>query len=317
VPARPKTTWADRALLAVLLEVIPNGRRAGLRLIVRPETVLRWHRDIVRRRWVRKSQRKRPGRPRTHRNVRGPVLRLARENPGWGYRRIHGELAGIGIPVAPSTVWEILNKAGIPPAPRRAGPTWAQFLHGQAQAILATDFFTVDLLDGTTAYVLAVIEHASRRVRILGMTAHPNNAWVTQMGRNLLMDLDGGVDSIKFLLRDGDMKFTAAWDALFTAAGIQIVRSPVQAPRANAIMERWIGSCRRELLDHTLIWNQRHLRTVLRDYEAHHNEHRPHRSLAQAAPLTPLPAAITDLDTIRVRRTDRIGDLIHEYTLAS
>jgi putative transposase len=152
---------------------------------------------------------KRPGRPATHRNITALILRLARENPGWGYRRIHGELAGLGIRVALSTVWEILTKTGIPPAPRRAGPTWAQFLHAQAEAILATDFFTVDLVDGTTAYVLAVIEHATRRIRILGVTAHPSNTWVTQMGRNLLMDLDERAESIKFLLRDRDTKFTA------------------------------------------------------------------------------------------------------------
>jgi hypothetical protein len=181
VDARPKTSWAGRALIALLLEVIPKRRRADLRLIVAPETVLRWHRDILRRRWAAKSRHKWPGRPHAHRNIGALVLRMAKENPNWGYRRIHGELAGLGIKVAASTVWEILTKASIPPAPLRSGPTWVQFLHGQAQAVLATDFFTVDLLDGTSAYVLAVIEHASRRIRILGVTAHPNDAWVTQM----------------------------------------------------------------------------------------------------------------------------------------
>jgi len=316
-PARPKMTWADRALIAALLELIPRRPHASLRLIITPETVLRWRRDVLRRRWAAKSQHKRPGRPATHHNIIGLVVRLARENPGWGYRRIHGELAGLGIRVAPSTVWEILTNARLPPAPRRGGPTWAQFLHAQAEAMLATDFFTVDLLDGTTAYVLAVIEHATRRIRILGVTAHPDNAWVTQQARNLLMDLDQRAESIKFLLRDRDTKFTAAFDAVFTAVGIRIVRSPIQAPRANAIMERWIGSCRRELLDHTLIWNQRHLLRVLRDYEAHHNEHRPHRSLKQAAPLKAIPAPVSDLNAFRVRRHDRIGGVIHEYTLAA
>jgi putative transposase len=315
--SRPKITWADRALIAVLLGVFPRSRRAGLRLIVSPGTVLRWHRDIVRRRWARRSQHQQPGRPRTCRTVRRLVLRLAEENSTWGYRRIHGELAGLGIPVAPSTVWQILTDAGISPAPRRAGPTWAQFLRGQAEAILATDFFTVDLLDGTTAYVLAVIEHATRRVRILGVTGHPDNAWVTQMARNLVMDLDEQVESIKFLLRDRDSKFSAAFDAVFTAAGIRNLRSPIRAPRANAIMERWIGSCRRELLDQTLVWNQRHLLHVLRDYEAHHNVHRPHRSLGQAAPLRPLPTPVTDLDNFHVHQHDRVGGVIHEYRLAA
>jgi len=317
VNARPKTTWADRAFIALLLDVIPKRRRAGLRLIVTPETILRWHRDIVRRRWADKSRHKRPGRPRAHRNITASVLRLAKENPDWGYRRIHGELAGLGIQVAPSTVWEILTRAGLPPAPRRAGPTWAQFLRGQAQAIIATDYFTVDLLDGTSAYVLAVIEHATRRIRILGVTAHPDNAWVTQMARNLMMDLDEHVTSIKFLLRDRDTKFTAAFDAVLGDAGIRILRSPIRAPRANAIMERWIGGCRRELLDQTLIWNQLHLLHVLRQYETHHNQHRPHRSLGQAAPLKPLPAAVADLDTLRIHRRDRVGGVIGEYTLAA
>ena len=317
VHSRPTITWADRALIAALLDVLPRSSRAGARLIVSPATVLRWRRDIVGRRWAGKSQHKRPGRPRTRRTVASLVLRLAKENPAWGYRRIHGELAGLGIPVSPSTVWQILTDASIPPAPRRAGPTWAQFLRSQAEAILATDFFTVDLLDGTTAYVLGVIEHATRRIRILGVTAHPNDAWVSQLARNLLMDLDDHAHCIKFLLRDRDTKFTAAFDAVFTAAGIRTLRSPIQAPRANAIMERWIGGCRRELLDQTLIWNQRHLRHVLREYEAHHNEHRPHRSLDQASPLRPLPASVIDLDNVRVRRNDRLGGVIHEYTLAA
>jgi putative transposase len=210
-------------------------------------------------------------------------------------------------------VREALKKARLDPALRRTGPTWGQFLRSQAEATLATDFFTVDLFDCTTAYVLAVIEHASRRIRILGTTPHPTGAWVTQQARNLLMDLDGQAATIKFLIRDRDTKFTAAFDEVFHAAHIRILKSPVQAPRANAIMERWIGGCRRELLDRTLIWNQRHLLRVLRQYETRHNEHRPHRSLGQAAPLQPLPDAVVDLDVFSVRRSDLIGGVIHEY----
>ena len=158
-------------------------------------------------------------------------------------RRIHGELAGLGIKLAPSTVWEIRHRARIGPAPRRAGPTWAEFLRGQADAILATDFFTVDLLDGTTAYVLAVIEHASRRIRILGASTHPNNAWVTQQARNLLMDLQERPKAVKFLIRDRDTKFTAAWDAVITGAGIRTVRSPGAGParqRNHGTLDRWL-----------------------------------------------------------------------------
>ena len=165
-------TWPDRAWLALLAGTLPVDRLAAMRLIVTPGTIVRWHRDIVRRRWTRVSHRGRSGRPQVHRNVRSVVLWLAGENESWGYRRIHGELAGLGITVAPSTVWQILKSAGIDPAPRRDGPGWAEFLRSQAQGIVALDFFTADLLNGAKIYVLAVIEHGSRRVRILGTTEH-------------------------------------------------------------------------------------------------------------------------------------------------
>ena len=196
-PCRPKLNWADRALLAILLGAIPKARRQGLRLLVTPDTMLRWHRDIVRRRWAARSMRGKTGRPATRRNIRALVLRLARENPGWGYRRIHGELAGLGMKIAASTVWEILKKAGIDPASRRSAPTWSQFLRSQAEAILACDFFTADLLDGTQAHVLAVIEHATRRIRILGVTLHPTGEWTAQQARNLIMDLGEQAHRVK------------------------------------------------------------------------------------------------------------------------
>ena len=251
------------------------------------------------------------------RDVRSVVLRLARENESWGYRRIHGELAGLGIAVAPSTVWQILKDAGISPAPRRDGPGWAEFLRSQAQAMLALDFFTADLLNGTKVYVLAAIEHGTRRIRILGATGHPIQSWVVKQARNLLMDLEDAKTSVKFVLHDRDASFTTAFGAVFQAAGARVVRSAIQAPRMNSIMERWIGSCRRELLDRTLAWNQRHLMTVLREYEDFCNTHRPHRTLNQAAPLRPLPDDVTDLDHIRVRRRDRVGGVIHEYRLVA
>src|SRR3984885_5507560 len=221
----------------------------GLRLLVTPDTILRWHRDIVRRRWAARSKRGTTGRPATRRNVRALVLRLARENLVWGYRRIHGELAGLGVKVAASTVWEILKKAGIDPAPRRSGLAWSQFLRSQAEAILACDFFTIDLLDGAQAYVLAVIEHATRRIRILGITLHPTGEWTAQQVRNLLMDLDEQADRVKFMIRDRGSNFTAAFDAVLADAGIRTVLCSVATPRMNAIAERWIGGCRRELLD--------------------------------------------------------------------
>ena len=315
--AHSRLTWPDRAWLALLARTVPAGRLAAMRLIVTPGTIVRWHRDIVRRRWARRSRRGRSGRPATHRKVRSAVLQLARENESWGYRRIHGELAVLGITVAPSTVWQILKDAGISPAPRRDGPGWAEFLRSQARGILALDFFTADLLSGAKVYVLAVIEHGTRRVRILGATGHPAQSWVVQQARNLLMDLDDAGTSVKFILHDRDASFTAAFDAVVQAAGARVVRSAVQAPRMNAIMERWIGSCRRELLDRTLIWNQRHLMTVLREYEYFYNTHRPHRTLNQAAPLRPLPDGVTHLDHVRVLRRDRAGGVIHEYRLVA
>jgi transposase len=193
-PRRPKLNWADRALPAALLSVIPTARRQRLRLLVSPDTIMRWHRDIVRRRWAARSMRGRTGRPSTRRNIQALVRRLACENPGWGYRRIHGELAGLGVKVAALTVREVLKASGINPARRRAGPTWSQVLGSQAEAILACDFFTVDLFDGIQVYVLAVAGHATRRIRILGVALHPTGQWTVQQAHNLLMDLGEQAD---------------------------------------------------------------------------------------------------------------------------
>jgi len=215
--AHSRLTWPDRAWLALLARTVPAERLAAMRLIVTPGTIVRWHRDIVRRRWARRSRRGRSGRPATHRKVRSAVLQLARENESWGYRRIHGELAVLGITVAPSTVWQILKNAGISPAPRRDGPGWAEFLRSQAQGILALDFFTADLLNGTKVYVLAAIDHGTRRIRILGGTGHPAQSWVVQQARNLLMDLEDAGTRAKFVLHDRDASFTAAFDAVFQA----------------------------------------------------------------------------------------------------
>jgi hypothetical protein len=220
------------------------------------------------------------------------------------------------VKVAASTVWEILQASGTGPARRRTGPTWSQFLRSQAEAILACDFFTADLPGGTQAYVLAVIEHASRRIRILGVTPHPTGEWTAQQARNLLMDLGEQAHRVKFMIRDRGSNFTAAFDAALAGAGIRTVPCNVATPRMNAIAERWIGGCRRELLDRTLLWNQNHLRRILRDYETHHNQHRPHRSLHGAAPLTPLPEPV-HLERYRVRRQARAGGTINEYRLAA
>ncbi|MEP7022495.1 MAG: transcriptional regulator [Actinomycetota bacterium] len=232
----------DRAWLTLLAGTLPIGRLAVMRLIVTPGTILRWHRDIVRRRWARRSRQGRSGRPPTGRNVRSLVLRLARENESWGYRRIHLELAGLGVTVALSTVWQILKGAGTGPAPRRDGPGWLEFLRSQAQGILALDFFATNLLNGTEVYVLAVTGHGTRRGRVLGATEHPVRAWVVQQARNLLMDLEDAGTRVKFVLRDRDASLTAASGAVFRATGVRVIRSAVQAPRMNSVMERWIGT---------------------------------------------------------------------------
>ena len=213
-------------------------------------------------------------------------------------------------------MWEILKANGIDPARRRTGTTWSQFLHSQVEAILACDSFTVDLLDGTQAYFLAVIDHATRRIRILGLTLHPTGEWTAQPARNLIMDLGDQAGRVKFMIRNRGSNFTTAFDAVLADAGIRTVLCNIQTPRMNAIIERWIGGCRRELLDRTLIWNHAHLRQVLRQYETHHNWHRPHRSLHGAAPLKPLSEPV-DLDLYRIRRQAQVGGLINEYRLVA
>ena len=248
------------------------------------------------------------------------MLRLARENPGWGYRRVHGELLVLGVKVAPSTVWEILNEAGIDPAPDRSSTTWAGFLRSQAEALLACDFFETVTLTGTRTFVLAVIEHHSRRIRMLGATAHPCASWVTQATRNLVMDLQDAGCWPRFLIRDRDGKFPEMSGAVLADAGIKVVLTGVRMPRMNAIMERWVQTCRHELLDRTLIWNQRHLLRALREFEAFYNSHRPHQGIANARPLLPLPPPISDPDQIArldIRRHQRLGGILNAYEHAA
>lgn len=254
------------------------------------------------------------------RSIRALILRLARENPGWGYRRIHGELLVLGVQVAASTVWEILKDAGIDPAPERAVTTWAGFLLSQADALLACDFFETITLSGTRLYVFAVLEHASRRIRVLGATAHPTASWVTQAAKNLVMDFEDTGCRARFLIRDRDGKFPALFDAVFKDAGIDVALTGVRIPRMNALMERWVQTCRHELLDRTLIWNQHHLLHALREFEQRYNSHRPHQGIAGARPLHALPPPITDseqLTHLDIRRRDHLGGTLHEYRHAA
>ncbi|MEV0408580.1 integrase core domain-containing protein [Actinoallomurus sp. NPDC050550] len=309
--ARPRPSWADRALISALTRLLPKPRR--IVLMVTPGTLLRWHADLVKHRWTYKC--KTPGRPPTRPTIRSLVLRLAAENPTWGYRRIAGELAGLGRNVGAATVWRILHKAGIDPAPRRSGPSWGQFLRAQASGILACDFFHTDTITLARLYCFAVVEHATRRVHILGVTANPTADWVTQQAKNLILDLGDRAGGFKFLIRDRDAKFTAMFDEVFRTEGIDVVLTAPQAPRMNAITERWVGSVRRELLDRTLIVNARHLRKILAEYESHYNNHRPHRALNHSSPLRPLPnPAQAGADTdMKITRRDRLGGLLHEY----
>lgn len=211
-----------------------------LHLLVRPDTILRWHRNFLKRRHAATCAPRRRGRPRTVRSIRTLVLRLARDNNAWGYRRIHGELAALDIKVAASTVWEILKEHGIDTSPQRQYTTWADFMRSQADTLLACDFFETRTLTGARLYVFAVIEHATRRIRILGATAHPTTAWVTQLGRNLVTDLEDVGSGTKFLIRDRDSKFTAAFDEVLIDAGLAVIKCGIRVPRMNSITERWI-----------------------------------------------------------------------------
>jgi len=308
---RPDLQPADRVVLAALSRLLPRPQWSAF--FVTPATLLRWHRQLIARHWTYPHAR--PGRPPIDRQLRSLVLRLAAENPTWGHRRVQGELGRLGYQIAASTVWKILHQAGIDPAPRRAGPTWKQFLTTQAHTILACDFFTVDTVLLRRIYVLFFIELATRQVHIMGVTAHPTGAWVAQQARNLLISVDQRAKQFRFLLRDRDAKLTAAFDTVFTAAGIDVLKTPPQAPRANAFAERWVGTVRRECTDRMLIVGERHLTIVLAEYTEHYNGHRPHRSLGQRPPNP--PPQVIDLTAARVQRRPILGGLINEYAQAA
>jgi transposase InsO family protein len=313
--SRPALQPADRMLLAALSRRLPRARWDVF--FVTPATVLRWHRELVARRWT--FPQRRQGRPSVRRQLRALVLRLAAENPTWGHRRIQGELVGLGYAIAPSTVWSILNRAGVDPAPRRTSLTWRDFLRAQVATVLACDFFTVDTVALQRIYVLFVIELDTRRVHLLGVTKHPTGHWVTQQARNLLIDLDERSARFRFLIRDRDTKFVESFDRVFTTAGMEILRTPPRAPRANAICERWIGSARRECTDRLLRLGEAHLRAVLTAYVRHYNGHRPHWSRDQRPPDTDSAAVapIADLTDHHVHRTPILGGLINEYHRAA
>jgi putative transposase len=308
---RPRLRPADRALLAAASRVLPTRRRASL--FVRPETVLAWHRKLVARRW---TYPRRIGRPQTQSEIRSLVIRLAKENPTWGYRRIQGELHGLRIKVAPSTVWAILRQAGIDPAPRRAGLSWREFLRAQAKGIIACDFVTVDTVFLRRLYVLFFIEIGTRRVLFSGVTSNPDASWVTQQARNLVSRWD--TFPFRFLIRDRDAKFPGAFDEVFRSEGTKIIRTPIKAPLANAFSERFVGTLRRECLDPILIFGRGHLESCLRVYIEHYNGHRPHRALHMEPPAPRRPSvAAPEISSGPVLRRALLGGLIHEYERAA
>jgi transposase InsO family protein len=309
---RPRLDWADRAVLAALIRLLPAKLRTH-RLIT-PGTVLRWHRHLVTRKWTYPN---RTGRPPVSAEITTLIERLATENASWGYQRIQGELLKLGHRVGASTIRRILKVLRIPPAPmRRTDTTWRQFLHAQAATMLATDFFHVDCaVTLRRLYCLFVMEIGSRYVHILGITANPDGPWTTQQIRNLLMDLGDRAADFRFLVRDRAGQFTASFDAVLAGIGIEAVKIPPRSPRANAYAERFVLTARTEVTDRMLIFGERHLRSVLAGYARHYNGRRPHRSRELRPPRPDHPTA--DLSQKRIKRRPILGGLLNEYQRAA
>ena len=309
----PRLRAIDRVLLAAASRVIPRGRWVAF--LVTPATLLRWHRELVRRKWTyRRSGR--PGWPPIDPDVRQLILRLARENPRWGCVRIRGELRKLGIRISATTIRSLLRTARLGPAPRRIGPSWTEFLRAQADGIIACDFFSVETAWLRTVYVLMFMELGSRRIHVSPATAHPDTAWVTQQARNLVLELDARARPVRFLIHDRDTKFCRSFDEVLRSEGARVILTPIMAPNANAHAERAIETIRAECLDWSLILSRRHLDRTLRTYADHFNRGRPHRALGLASPLAtagePIPVNPRD-----VRRQDLLGGLIHEYHAAA
>jgi transposase InsO family protein len=307
--ARPRLTRADRALFAALSRAVP--RTAWTNLAVKPDTLLRWHRQLVARRWT--YAHRRAGRPPLERSLRDLILRLARENPHWGYKRIVGELKGVGIGVSATSVRKVLLAGGFQPAPKRTRSSWRGFLRAQAASLLACDFLTVETAFLQRIYVLFFISLATRRLEYVACSLNPDGRWAAQQARNLVMQF-GDEQPFRFLIHDRDAKFSHAFDEVFRSDGIRVIRTPVQAPNANAYAERWVRTVRTDCLDRILILGRRHLEHVLRIYHRHYNEHRPHCALELLPPNAREPTRPNATD--RLSRRDFLGGLIHEYEAA-
>jgi transposase len=307
---RPGLRRGDRVLLAAASRMLPKERWKTF--LVSPQTLLRWHRELVRRKWTC-GRGPKPGRPALSKGTVRLILRLAKENPRWGHQRLRGELLKLGVTVSATTVANVLRRSGLGPARRRNGPSWAEFLSAQARGILACDFLTVETLRLKTLYVLFAIELSTRRVHLLGVTPNPHCAWMTQQARNLA--IDGRLADVRFLIHDRDAKFCGPFNEVFATEGVRVIDTPIRAPKANAFAERWVETLRRECLDHLLILGRRHLEEVLRTYVTHYNAARPHRGIGLDCPEGRRPLGTSPATT--VRRRDLFGGLIHEYELAA
>jgi putative transposase len=312
--ARPRLDERDRVFLAAASRLLSRASRSSF--FIRPDTLLGWHRQLVRRRWT--YARRAPGRPAVSEEIRELVLRLARENSRWGYQRIVGELAGVGQRVSATTVAKILREGGVPPAGTRAQLSWREFLRAHAGSIIACDFFTVETFWLGRLYVLFFIELGTRRVHLAGCSANPDGLWTTQQARQLAWSLAERPRPIRFLIHDRDSKFSRAFDEIFKSEGVEIIRTPFRAPNANAFAERWVGTIRRDCLDWLLIANRRHLERVLRVYVEHYNTHRPHRALGLRPPASGhRPHLVGSNQPGQIRQRERLGGLIHEYARAA
>jgi len=308
---KPRLQPADRMILAVLARRLP--RQAWGRLLVRPETVLGWHRALVRRKWAGFGRRRGPDQPRIDEDYRQLILRLARENPRWGYLRIRGELLKLGLVVSATSIRSLMQKHGIPTSPRRSGLSWREFLRVQASAILATDYFTVDTWNLKRLYVLFFMEMSTRRILWFGVTESPSQEWVSQQARNLTWELQEQGSQAKFLICDNDNKFPFAFEHVLVGNGLKVIRTPLQAPKANAHAERWVGRARRECMDWLIIGGRRHLERVLEEYVDHYNSEHPHRGLRLHTPNGQAPGASA---TGAIFCRSRLGGLLREYSRA-